>query len=150
MADLTEAEVRALAQALELLLTDEDAVEVTHRLNAFIDMMLRTYATIPLALALLFSTTQFGAAQNTVTPEKFKRRSRPRCGGRRRIVAGHTRAENHHHSGGRISGSPSSNPISGSAEGFGSASGSGALAAWPAGHGARGAGRSGSGPARAT
>ena len=43
MADLTEAELRALAQALELLLTDEDAVEVAHRLNAFIE------ALVPLA-----------------------------------------------------------------------------------------------------
>jgi hypothetical protein len=39
MADLTEAQVRALAQALELPLTDADATEVTHRLNAFIDAL---------------------------------------------------------------------------------------------------------------
>jgi len=39
MADLTEAQVRALAQALQLPLTAEDAAEVTHRLNAFIDAL---------------------------------------------------------------------------------------------------------------
>ena len=39
MADLTESEVRALAHALELPLTDEDAAEVTHRLNAFIEAL---------------------------------------------------------------------------------------------------------------
>ena len=39
MADLTEAEVRALAQALQLPLTPEDAAEVTHRLNAFIEAL---------------------------------------------------------------------------------------------------------------
>jgi Asp-tRNA(Asn)/Glu-tRNA(Gln) amidotransferase C subunit len=39
MANLTEAEVRALAQALQLPLTVEDAVEVTHRLNAFIEAL---------------------------------------------------------------------------------------------------------------
>jgi hypothetical protein len=39
VADLTEAEVRALAQALQLPLTAEDAVEVTHRLNAFIEAL---------------------------------------------------------------------------------------------------------------
>jgi hypothetical protein len=39
MAALTEAQVRALAQALELPLTDDDAAEVTHRLNAFIDVL---------------------------------------------------------------------------------------------------------------
>jgi hypothetical protein len=39
MADLTEAEVRALAQALQLPLTAEDAVEVTHRLNACIEAL---------------------------------------------------------------------------------------------------------------
>ena len=43
MADLTEAQVRALAEALGLPLTAEDAAEVTHRLNAFIE------ALIPLA-----------------------------------------------------------------------------------------------------
>ena len=36
MADLTEAEVRALASALQLPLTAADAPEVAHRLNAFI------------------------------------------------------------------------------------------------------------------
>jgi Asp-tRNA(Asn)/Glu-tRNA(Gln) amidotransferase C subunit len=39
MADLTESQVRSLAQALELPLTDEDAAEVTHRLNAFIEAL---------------------------------------------------------------------------------------------------------------
>jgi Asp-tRNA(Asn)/Glu-tRNA(Gln) amidotransferase C subunit len=39
VADLTEAQVRALAQALELPLTAEDATEVTHRLNAFIEAL---------------------------------------------------------------------------------------------------------------
>lgn len=39
MADLTEAEVRALAQALQLPLTADDAAEVTHRLNAFIEAL---------------------------------------------------------------------------------------------------------------
>ena len=39
MADLTESEVRALARALEVPLTDEDAAEVTHRLNAFIEAL---------------------------------------------------------------------------------------------------------------
>jgi len=39
MADLTETQVRALAEALELPLTAEDAAEVTHRLNAFIDAL---------------------------------------------------------------------------------------------------------------
>jgi hypothetical protein len=39
MADLTESEVRALARALELPLTDADATEVTHRLNAFIEAL---------------------------------------------------------------------------------------------------------------
>jgi len=37
--DLTEAEVRALAQALQLPLTAEDAAEVTHRLNAFLEAL---------------------------------------------------------------------------------------------------------------
>jgi hypothetical protein len=40
MTELTEAQVRALAQALDLPLTPEDAAEVTHRLNAFIEMLL--------------------------------------------------------------------------------------------------------------
>ena len=39
MADLSEAQVRALAQALELTLTVEDLTEVTHRLNAFIEAL---------------------------------------------------------------------------------------------------------------
>jgi hypothetical protein len=39
MADLTEADVRALAQSLALPMTDEDAAEVTHRLNAFIEAL---------------------------------------------------------------------------------------------------------------
>ena len=39
MADLTEAQVRALAEALHLPLTAEDAAEVTHRLNAFIEAL---------------------------------------------------------------------------------------------------------------
>lgn len=39
MADLTESEVRALARALQLPLTDDDAAEVTHRLNAFIEAL---------------------------------------------------------------------------------------------------------------
>lgn len=40
MTELTEAQVRALAQALDLPLTAEDASEVTHRLNAFIEALL--------------------------------------------------------------------------------------------------------------
>ncbi len=40
MTELTEAQVRALAQALDLPLTPEDAAEVTHRLNAFIEVLL--------------------------------------------------------------------------------------------------------------
>ena len=39
MADLSENEVRALARALALPVTDEDAAEVTHRLNAFIQAL---------------------------------------------------------------------------------------------------------------
>ena len=39
MADLTESEVRALARALDLPMTDADAAEVTHRLNAFIEAL---------------------------------------------------------------------------------------------------------------
>jgi Asp-tRNA(Asn)/Glu-tRNA(Gln) amidotransferase C subunit len=39
VADLTEAEVRALARALQLSLTAEDAAEVTHRLNAFLEAL---------------------------------------------------------------------------------------------------------------
>ncbi len=36
---MTEADVRALAQSLALPMTDEDAAEVTHRLNAFIEAL---------------------------------------------------------------------------------------------------------------
>ena len=36
MAELTPETVRALADAAGLPLTDDDAVEVTHRLNAFL------------------------------------------------------------------------------------------------------------------
>jgi hypothetical protein len=39
MAELTQAEVRALAAALDLPLTEADAAEVTHRLNAFIEAL---------------------------------------------------------------------------------------------------------------
>jgi Asp-tRNA(Asn)/Glu-tRNA(Gln) amidotransferase C subunit len=39
VSDLTEVEVRALAQVLQLPLTDEDAAEVTYRLNAFLDAL---------------------------------------------------------------------------------------------------------------
>jgi len=39
VADLTEAQVRALASALQLPLTTADAPEVTHRLNAFIEAL---------------------------------------------------------------------------------------------------------------
>jgi hypothetical protein len=39
MPDLTESQVRALAQALELPLLPDDAAEVTHRLNAFMDAL---------------------------------------------------------------------------------------------------------------
>ena len=39
MADLSAAEVRALAEALRLTMTSEDAAEVTHRLNALIDAL---------------------------------------------------------------------------------------------------------------
>ena len=39
MSNLTEAEVRALAQVLQLAVTDEDAAEVTHRLNAFLEAL---------------------------------------------------------------------------------------------------------------
>jgi len=39
MADLTEAQVQALAQALALPMTPEDTTEVTHRLNAFIEAL---------------------------------------------------------------------------------------------------------------
>lgn len=39
MADLTEAQVQALAGALELPMTAEDTTEVTHRLNAFFEAL---------------------------------------------------------------------------------------------------------------
>jgi hypothetical protein len=39
MTELTESQVRALAEALQLPMTAEDAVEVTHRLNAFIEAL---------------------------------------------------------------------------------------------------------------
>jgi hypothetical protein len=39
MPDLTTAEVQAMAAALELPLRDEDLVEVTHRLNAFLEAL---------------------------------------------------------------------------------------------------------------
>lgn len=39
MIELTESQVRALAEALQLPMTAEDAVEVTHRLNAFIEAL---------------------------------------------------------------------------------------------------------------
>ncbi len=47
MSDLTTAEVQAMAAALELPMSDEDLVEVTHRLNAFLDV-LRPLAGLPL------------------------------------------------------------------------------------------------------
>ncbi len=61
MADLTEVKVRALAQALQLPLTVEDAVEATHLLNAFIE-----------ALALLAELDAEGvaAAQAPVDPDR--------------------------------------------------------------------------------
>ncbi len=36
---LTEEHVRAMAQALGLVMTPEDLAEVTHRLNAFVDAL---------------------------------------------------------------------------------------------------------------
>lgn len=39
MPELTEAQVRALAEALELPMTPDDAAEVTHRLNAIIEAL---------------------------------------------------------------------------------------------------------------
>ena len=39
MTELTEAQVRALAEALALPMTADDAAEVTHRLNAFIEAL---------------------------------------------------------------------------------------------------------------
>jgi len=50
MPDLTTAEVQALAAALELPMSDEDLVEVTHRLNAFLDV-LGSLAELPLITA---------------------------------------------------------------------------------------------------
>ena len=59
MADLTESEVRALAQALALPLTDDDAAEVTHRLNAFIE-----------ALAPLADLESLDAAPAPIDPDR--------------------------------------------------------------------------------
>ena len=39
MSELTESQVQALAQALQLPLSAEDTAEVTHRLNAFIQAL---------------------------------------------------------------------------------------------------------------
>lgn len=39
MADLTPDDVRGLAASLSLPLTGEDAIEVAHRLNAFLDAL---------------------------------------------------------------------------------------------------------------
>lgn len=39
MTELSEAQVRALAEALALPMTAGDAAEVTHRLNAFIEAL---------------------------------------------------------------------------------------------------------------
>jgi hypothetical protein len=47
MADLSPAEVRALAVAVDLSLTDDDLAEVTHRVNAFVDA-LAPLAALPL------------------------------------------------------------------------------------------------------
>jgi hypothetical protein len=47
MADLSPAEVRALAAAAGLSLTDDDLAEVTHRVNAFVDA-LAPLAALPL------------------------------------------------------------------------------------------------------
>ena len=47
MADLGPADVRRLAAALSLPLSSEDTVEITHRLNAFLDALA---ALDPLAL----------------------------------------------------------------------------------------------------
>jgi hypothetical protein len=56
MADLSPAEVRALAVAVGLSLTDDDLAEVTHRVNAFVDALaplaalpLHTVEPLPLA-----------------------------------------------------------------------------------------------------
>jgi Asp-tRNA(Asn)/Glu-tRNA(Gln) amidotransferase C subunit len=48
MPDLTQAEVAALANAAGLPMTPEDLVEVTHRLNAFLEA-LAPLAALPLA-----------------------------------------------------------------------------------------------------
>ena len=50
MPDLTTAEVQAMAAALELPMTPEDLVEVTHRLNALIEG-LAPLAALPLLAA---------------------------------------------------------------------------------------------------
>jgi hypothetical protein len=47
MPDLTPDEVRALALAAGLSLTDDDLAEVTHRVNAFVDA-LAPLAALPL------------------------------------------------------------------------------------------------------
>jgi hypothetical protein len=47
MADLSPAEVRTLALAVGLSLTDDDLTEVTHRVNAFVDA-LAPLAALPL------------------------------------------------------------------------------------------------------
>ena len=47
MKDLTRAEVEALAAAVDLRMTADDLVEVTHRLNAFLEA-LRPLAALPL------------------------------------------------------------------------------------------------------
>lgn len=39
MTDLTTGEVRAMAAALDLPMTADDLVEVTHRLNAFLEAL---------------------------------------------------------------------------------------------------------------
>jgi Asp-tRNA(Asn)/Glu-tRNA(Gln) amidotransferase C subunit len=39
MRELTESQVHALAQALDLPMSPEDTAEVTHRLNAFIEAL---------------------------------------------------------------------------------------------------------------
>jgi len=39
MSELTETQVRALARSLGLPMTPDDAAEVTHRLNAFIEAL---------------------------------------------------------------------------------------------------------------
>jgi hypothetical protein len=39
MADLSPDQIRALAEAAGLALTDEDLAEVTHRVNAFVEAL---------------------------------------------------------------------------------------------------------------